>query len=93
MRVRCGSCQTEFDVPGPGRYGCPACGSPNEVRGQPQGMPADPPAPPPPPSPRVTCGECGFGFMVGAVEVAPCPNCGSPVTVGLGQDEAEQEPE
>ncbi len=32
MKVRCGSCRNEFDVPGPGRFACPVCGSVNVVR-------------------------------------------------------------
>lgn len=32
MIVRCGSCRTQFEVPGPGRYSCPVCGSVNAVR-------------------------------------------------------------
>ena len=32
MKVRCGSCRTEFDVPGAGRFPCPVCGSVNVVR-------------------------------------------------------------
>ncbi len=32
MKVRCGSCRTEFDVPGAGRFACPVCGSVNVVR-------------------------------------------------------------
>lgn len=32
MRVRCGSCRTEFEVPGAGRFACPVCGSVNVVR-------------------------------------------------------------
>jgi LSD1 subclass zinc finger protein len=32
MRVRCGSCRTQFEVPGAGRYPCPVCGSVNVVR-------------------------------------------------------------
>jgi len=42
MMVRCGACRTEFDVPGPGRFSCPNCGSVNMVRGA-----ADTPQPPP----------------------------------------------
>ena len=42
MMVRCGACRTEFDVPGPGRFSCPNCGSVNMVRGA-----ADPPIAPP----------------------------------------------
>lgn len=65
MIVRCGVCRSQFDVPGPGRYGCPACGSVNNVAaGRPATMPASPggmpgampggmpgatPPPPPPP--------------------------------------------
>lgn len=33
MIVRCGACRTQFDVPGEGRFACPACGSVNMVRG------------------------------------------------------------
>ncbi len=65
MIVRCGSCKTQFDVPGPGRFGCPACGLVNVVRaaGDPTrpgaspggppagGMPGGAPAAPPPPPP------------------------------------------
>lgn len=32
MKVRCGSCRTEFEVPGAGRFACPVCGSVNVVR-------------------------------------------------------------
>ena len=32
MKVRCGSCRTEFEVSGPGRFPCPVCGSVNVVR-------------------------------------------------------------
>ena len=64
MMVRCGACRTQFDVPGPGRFTCPVCGSVNVVREQAGGAPTDvggypaapgavqgnqPPAPPPPP--------------------------------------------
>lgn len=87
MIVRCGRCQTSFEVSGPGRVTCPACGTVNEVRGA--GPAPDPGgfvAPPPPPeaaapSPRVTCDDCGFRFIVGDVAEAPCPNCGASVTV------------
>lgn len=34
MNVRCGSCRNQFEVAGPGRYACPACGSVNVVREQ-----------------------------------------------------------
>ena len=32
MRVRCGACRTQFEVPGAGRFACPVCGSINVVR-------------------------------------------------------------
>lgn len=84
--VRCGRCQTSFEVSGPGRYTCPSCGTANEVRSQApaeQGGFVAPPPPPPPeaPSPRVTCPGCGFRFIVGDVTEAPCPNCGTSVSV------------
>ena len=87
MIVRCGRCQTAFDVEGEGRYPCPACGTANDVRAA-GGAPKDGGliAPPPPPeqaapSPRVECGECRFSFIVGAVAEAACPNCGASVAV------------
>lgn len=93
MIVRCGSCRTEFDVPGPGRFSCPTCGSVNMVRaaaggpppGQPGGGLATPPPPPvrpDPPVPKMTCPECGFSFIVGNIEVATCPNCMAEVPTG-----------
>jgi DNA-directed RNA polymerase subunit RPC12/RpoP len=93
--VRCGSCKTQFDVPGPGRFGCPACGSVNVVReasgGMPPGpgggmtAPRPPSAPPPParPSPRIACPECEFTFIVGNIARATCPNCGNEVDTGV----------
>jgi Zn finger protein HypA/HybF involved in hydrogenase expression len=98
VRVRCGSCRSEVEIPGPGRFNCPSCGSPNEVRdpaaGSPAGMPpggglatppTPPPAPPPePPSPKIACGECEFSFIVGDIDLATCPNCGAEVAVGRG---------
>lgn len=87
MIVRCGRCGASFDVPGPGRFTCPTCGTANDVSpGAPSGdddellTPPPPPAPEPP-SPRAECGDCGFSFIVGAVAEAPCPNCGTTVTV------------
>ncbi len=87
MIVRCGRCQTSFEVEGPGRYPCPACGTATDVRVEDSAAGAsDLIAPPPPPkqdspSPRAECGECGLSFIVGAVAAVPCPNCGTPVTV------------
>ncbi len=49
MMVRCGACRTQFDVPGPGRFSCPSCGSVNMVRGGAESPPpgAGPAAAPP----------------------------------------------
>lgn len=95
MRARCGRCGSGFEVMGPGRYACPACGTTNEVRGAagpgggmgPAGGPPLGPEPPPPPperpSARMRCDdeECGFSFIVGDVSEAPCPMCGRTVAV------------
>ena len=45
MKVRCGACKSEVQIPGPGRFNCPSCGSPNEVRGAPPGAAAGMPPP------------------------------------------------
>lgn len=93
MMVRCGSCRNQFDVPGPGRFTCPICGSVNAVRaaappaGGPPTAASSPVQPPPPrppdqPSPRITCSACDFSFIVGPVPEAKCPNCGAAVTTG-----------
>ena len=100
MIVRCGVCRSQFDVPGPGRFGCPACGSVNNVSaGRPPtmpggapggvGAPPPPPAPPERPSPRITCPECEFSFIVGQIATATCPNCGSEVQTGWAEPGAE----
>jgi Zn finger protein HypA/HybF involved in hydrogenase expression len=84
MRVRCGSCRTEFEVAGAGRYACPVCGSVNVVReaagqatqemgGYPSapgvaGDPTMPPPPPPPPAP---------------MPKIMCPECDFTFVVGL----------
>jgi Zn finger protein HypA/HybF involved in hydrogenase expression len=85
MIVRCGSCRTQFEVPGPGRYSCPMCGSVNAVRAagstpppqQMPGMPGQPPMPPPeqqrpapPPAPEPPSPKIG------------CPECGFSFIVG-----------
>ena len=62
MMVRCGSCRTQFEVSGAGRFTCPVCGSVNVVRDPSGGTPttvagyptapgavAGNPTPPPPP--------------------------------------------
>ena len=97
MIVRCGRCGSQFDVPGPGRHVCPACGTANDVRAAGNGGGIQAPRPPPPPetpSPKVICPGCGYKFIVGAIDVAPCPNCGEPVTVATQDsptDEGEEE--
>ncbi|NOY56833.1 MAG: hypothetical protein GXP34_12740 [Actinobacteria bacterium] len=83
-QVRCGRCQTQFAVQGPGRYPCPACGAVNEVR-ETAGLDALRQKSPPesgPSSPRRTCPDCGISFIVGDIEVAVCPNCGAEVSTG-----------
>lgn len=62
MIVRCGACRTQFDVPGPGRFACPTCGSVNAVRAA--GGPAGTPPPPPPP---------GYGAPGGFATPPPPP--------------------
>ena len=83
MMVKCGRCQTAFEVEGAGRFSCPACGTANDVRAT-GAAPGDrdliaPPPPPEPaaPSPRLQCSECGLSFIVGAVAEVQCPNCGA----------------
>jgi Zn finger protein HypA/HybF involved in hydrogenase expression len=88
MRIRCGRCTSEFEVPGPGQFSCPTCGTVNQVGGGampppvPGAVPPPPtPAPSPPPPSRVTCDVCGYSFAVGDIAVAVCPNCTAEVTV------------
>ena len=105
MMVRCGACRTQFEVPGPGRFSCPNCGSVNVVRDA-TGAPSEmggyptapgaapdagspPPPPPPAPLPRIQCPECDFTFIVGDIVVATCPNCGAEVRTGSGDPEEE----
>jgi predicted RNA-binding Zn-ribbon protein involved in translation (DUF1610 family) len=33
MIVRCGRCRSELEIPGPGEFVCPACGTRNVARG------------------------------------------------------------
>jgi len=81
-KVRCGRCQTQFAVQGPGRYPCPQCGVVNEVQAA---VDVSRRAPAPrATSPRRTCSDCGFSFIVGDIEVAACPNCGAQVPSGGG---------
>ncbi len=91
VMVRCGSCRSQFDVPGPGRFQCPTCAAVNQVGAPPPGAENEsmPEGPPPEPAGHATCGECSFSFRVGAIDVATCPNCNAPVVVGRGQDNDE----
>ena len=59
MIVRCGACRSQFEVPGPGRFGCPACGSVNNVGGGPSPGPGA--MPPPGQAPRSAPGAGGYG--------------------------------
>ena len=89
MRVRCGACRTEFEVPGAGRYACPVCGSVNAVRdsngqdtggespnvGGYQAAPGVAPGggPPPPPPPQPDA----------PMPKIECPECGFTFIVGM----------
>ena len=85
MKVRCGSCRTEFEVPGAGRFACPVCGSVNVVRdaadapppssvggypAAPGAAPAAPPPSPPPPPPDLPSTKI------------ECPDCGFSFIIG-----------
>lgn len=60
--VRCGRCQIELEVAGPGEFLCPSCGTRNAVRGAP-GMP--------PPSPFDIGGGPGPGVLATPGYVPP----------------------
>lgn len=87
--VRCGRCQTQFDVPGEGRFACPTCGAVNEVRSAASaanglttpGFRQPDPSPARSSVPKAHCESCDFEFFVGDIETAICPNCGSEVSV------------
>ena len=88
MKVRCGSCRTQFEVPGAGRFACPVCGSVNAVRepaNQEQPPPdvggypaapgvAPPGAPPAPPPPPEPDAP---------MPKIACPECGFTFIVGM----------
>lgn len=88
MLVRCGNCQVELDVAGPGEFLCPACGTRNMVRGAPAANPFGVPdlggipgagtaAPPSSVSEArwIVCPSCSYRFAVGEVEEVVCPSC------------------
>ena len=92
MKVRCGSCRTQFEVPGAGRFACPVCGSVNAVRdanGAPteagpsvggyQAGPGVEPGggvPPPPPPPPPPQPDAPMPKIA-------CPECGFTFIVGM----------
>lgn len=79
MKVRCGSCRTEFDVPGAGRFACPVCSSVNVVRAAAdQGQPPPQQQPPqqPPPQQQRPAQQQGMGGYRTAPGVVP--GAGSP---------------
>lgn len=84
MRVRCGSCRAQFEVPGAGRFECPVCRSVNAVRDSgadpapstvggyqtAPGVGGEAGAPPPPPPPDAPLPK------------VQCPECGFEFIVG-----------
>lgn len=88
MMVRCGACRNQFDVPGPGRFSCPVCGSVNMVRSAANGGPA--------PAAGGPAGPQGAPGSPGGMRQAPppppppdppspkleCPECGFTFIVG-----------
>lgn len=67
MRVRCGACRTQFEVPGAGRFACPVCGSVNVVR---EGAGA--------PGPEQTPQVGGYPVAPGAVPGGGAPSAPPP---------------
>lgn len=84
MIVRCGRCRSELEIPGPGEFVCPACGTRNVARGGGAGqpytiggaqapgltVPGGAPAPPRPSGPEPE------------VNWAQCPACGFRFAIG-----------
>jgi LSD1 subclass zinc finger protein len=99
MRVRCGACRTQFEVPGAGRFACPVCGSVNVVRnggaGTSPGQQAPPQSPPPPGNMGGYQTAPGVAPAGGVPQPPPppepekpmpkieCPECGFTFIVGL----------
>ena len=88
MIVRCGRCQAELEVSGPGEFSCPACGTRNAVRAPASTPGAGPLGVPdlgvsvPPPEPVeliwLRCSQCRRRFVVAeGLEKAPSPACGT----------------
>jgi predicted RNA-binding Zn-ribbon protein involved in translation (DUF1610 family) len=107
MIVRCGACRTQFEVPGPGRYACPACGSVNNVTSGPAGArpgpvggprpgggPMAPPGPaaPPPPDPPSPRITCdSCGFSFIVGQIAVASCPNCGAEVTTGYDEPDAE--
>jgi len=89
MIVRCGRCGTELEIPGPGEFMCPSCGTRNVARGaepvqNPFGVPDLGAVAPPEQAPGVRwvrCPSCSFRFAVGEVEEVSCPSCSTTIDV------------
>lgn len=97
MRVRCGACRTQFEVPGAGRFACPVCGSVNVVRNGAGGQNPtgdQPPAAQPPPG-QMGGYQAAPGVAPGGAPQPPpppkpeepmpkieCPECGFSFIVG-----------
>lgn len=95
MIVRCGRCQIELEVAGPGEFTCPSCGTRNAVRGaapaatSPFGVPDlggfQPQTPASdqtdPAISWVQCPSCRYRFAVGEVDAVSCPTCAASLSV------------
>lgn len=88
MKVRCGACRTQFEVPGGGRFACPVCGSVNVVRNGP-GAAEQPQAPNRIGGYEAAPGVAGTAPSPPPPPAAPaplprieCPECGFEFVVG-----------
>ena len=89
MIVRCGRCQVELEIAGPGEFMCPNCGTRNVARGQQDQAPQNPfgvpdlaasaPQEPAPGVQWVTCPACSYKFAVGEMEKVSCPSCSTTI--------------
>lgn len=89
MIVRCGRCQVELEIAGPGEFMCPNCGTRNVARGQQDQAPQNPfgvpdlgasaPQEPAPGVQWVTCTACSYKFAVGEMEKVSCPSCSTTI--------------